>query len=138
VFAIDYCFTEPGGKEPLKATPGANGFDLVAVSVEKERDGLWTYDTGVAFAIPEGWVGLVFARSSIAKQGAALANSVGVIDTDYRGAVKLKFYAGRQPYAVGDRVGQIVFLPAPKVELVYTPDLPETQRGAGGFGSTGQ
>lgn len=122
---------------------GAAGFDLWATTMApatQTEDGrwLWTYGTGLAFEIPSGVVGVLTPRSSITKTGAQLGNSVGVIDSDFRGEVLLKFYTNVQspPYMPGNRVGQILFLPAFNVEFVATKELTTTQRGAGGFGST--
>lgn len=98
--------------------------------------------TGLAIAVPEGYAGLVFARSGMAcKQGLAPANKVGVIDADYRGQVQVALHNhGSQPQTVcdGDRVAQLLVVPvlAPSLEVVE--ELDETVRGAGGFGSTGK
>ena len=80
---------------------------------------------------------MVFPRSSISKTEASLANSVGVIDAGYRGPVKLRFYGDEKPYNVGDRIGQIIIIPYPQVEFEEVEDLTETERGQGGFGSSG-
>lgn len=130
---------------PLKATDGSNGFDLTAISKKLIYDGKGDllyieYDTGIGFEIPSGYVGLGFSRSSVSKMGLALCNGTGVIDTDYRGAVSFRFYETSKNvkhYMAGDRVGQIVFLPAPRFVLNETKDLNDTQRGSGGYGSSG-
>ena len=99
------------------------------------------YDTGIAVEIPPGYVGLVFPRSSVCKTGLSLANSVGVIDSDYRGSISLVFYKGAElieAYSYGDRIGQLVIVPIPEVEFVEAEELSETERGAGGYGSTGK
>jgi len=97
--------------------------------------------TGLAFAIPEGLVGLNFARSGMAsKRGLAPANKVGVIDSDYRGEVMVALHNhGDAPQTVehGDRIAQIVFVPYYTAEFELCDELSETLRGAGGFGSTG-
>ena len=97
--------------------------------------------TGLAFAIPEGLVGLNFARSGMAtKRGLAPANKVGVIDSDYRGEVMVALYnQGSTPQTVehGDRVAQILFVPYYTAEFELKDELSETLRGKGGFGSTG-
>ena len=122
---------------PAYATLGAAGMDLTAVTVE-ETDDVVTYGTGLAMEIPEGYVGLIFPRSSNYKYDCVLANSVGVIDSDYRGEIKFKFFKiGENVYKVGDRVGQIVIAPYPKIEFEEVERLGETSRGSGGFGSTG-
>ena len=97
--------------------------------------------TGLSMAIPEGLVGLNFARSGMAtKRGLAPANKVGVIDSDYRGEVMVALHNhGTEPQTVehGDRVAQMVFVPYYAAEFELKDDLSETLRGAGGFGSTG-
>ena len=131
---------------PKRAHASDAGFDLVAVNggwVEKEQ--MYVYGTGLAFEIPEGYVGLVFPRSSVAKKDLFLANSVGVIDSGYRGEVIVKFrMAGctrifeEYPfYKKGDRVAQMVIMKLPDVEMVEVDGLSESDRGEGGFGSTG-
>lgn len=97
--------------------------------------------TGLAIAIPEGFVGLNFARSGMAtKRGLAPANKVGVIDSDYRGEVMVALYnQGNIPQTVenGDRIAQIVFVPYYTADFILKDELSDTVRGAGGFGSTG-
>ena len=97
--------------------------------------------TGLAIAIPEGFVGLNFARSGMAtKRGLAPANKVGVIDSDYRGEVMVALYnQGSVPQTVeyGDRIAQMVFVPYYTAEFMLKDELSETLRGTGGFGSTG-
>jgi dUTP pyrophosphatase len=110
---------------------------------------------GIALEIPEGFVGLVFPRSSIRKTGLQLSNSVGVIDSGYRGELQATFnklFGGEgmydemkvnqmQPndyYKVGDRVAQIMIIPFPPIEFEQVTQLSETERGDGGFGSTGK
>ena len=97
--------------------------------------------TGLAIAIPEGFVGLNFARSGMAtKRGLAPANKVGVIDSDYRGEVMVALYnQGSTPQTVenGDRIAQIVFVPYYTADFILKDELSDTVRGAGGFGSTG-
>ncbi len=129
--------------EPKRATIGSAGFDMTASSCEwDERTACWDYGTGIAVEIPEGHVGLVFPRSSVYRTGAVLSNCVGVIDSDYRGEIRAKFYSvsGRRdcPYMVGDRIMQLVIAPLPDVELVEADELDMTERGTGGFGSTGR
>ena len=136
---------------PKYETVGAVGMDLTAVSKEYDEYGNICYDTGLAFEIPENHVGLIFPRSSLSKKDLMLTNSVGVIDSDYRGSVSFKFkptnafsfYTERvihietaDEYEVGDRIGQIIILPYPKVSFVEVDGLSETERGTGGFGST--
>ena len=97
--------------------------------------------TGIAIAIPEGLVGLNFARSGLAsKRGLAPANKVGVIDSDYRGEIMVALHNhGNEPQVIehGDRVAQMVFVPYYMADFVLVDELDDTVRGAGGFGSTG-
>ncbi len=130
----------PDATMPTQGTPGSAGYDMTAVSMER-KNGLIVYDTGIAIEIPAGYVGLVFQRSSVHKTGLSMANSVGVIDCDFRGSISFVFRVGYgvcSPFQVGDRIGQIVFVPVPAVELVEADELSETARGAGGYGSTGK
>ena len=97
--------------------------------------------TGLSVEIPEGYVGLIYARSGLAtKKGLAPANKVGVIDSDYRGEVKVALFnqSGKeQTVAAGERVAQLVIAPYLAVEYQQAEELSDTARGAGGFGSTG-
>ena len=136
---------------PRYAKPGDAGMDLTAVSRCFDECGCIVYGTGLAFEIPEGYVGLIFPRSSNAKKCLALTNSVGVIDSGYRGEVMFKFrplldfdmaetseyYNSHKIYEVGERVGQIIIVPYPHIEFVESDSLSETERGEGGFGHTG-
>lgn len=133
----------PDAKAPYQATPGSAGWDLTAVSVEpvKEDAFLCRYGTGLAVEIPQGHVGLVFPRSSVYKTGQLLTNCVGVIDSDYRGEITAVFagtHTGNNAYQPGDRIAQLVIMPIPAVKFVEVEELTETQRGAGGYGSTGK
>ena len=97
--------------------------------------------TGLAFAIPEGLVGLIFARSSLgAKRGLAPANKVGVIDSDYRGEVHVALHNHSlipQTVENGERIAQMLLVPYYTADFSETDELGETSRGEGGFGSTG-
>ena len=129
---------------PQYAKPGDAGMDLVAVSIDIEKYSKYndkiTYGTGLAFEIPEGYVGLLFPRSSIKDRDLVLTNSVGVIDSSYRGEVKVTFITYEfDPviYSVGDRIGQMIIMPYPKIEFEEADELSTTERGSGGFGHTG-
>ena len=129
----------PDAVIPKYAKPGDAGLDLTAVSETwNETNTMVTYDTGLSIEIPEGYVGLLFPRSSISKTTLALTNSVGVIDSGYRGPIMLKFnfYKEGMVYDVGDRVGQLIIMPYPQIELEEADELSSTERGEGGFGST--
>jgi dUTP pyrophosphatase len=132
---------------PTYAKPGDAGCDLVAVSYKVEIDEfgheLEVYGTGLAFEIPEGYAGLLFPRSSISKKSLSLSNSVGLLDSGFRGEVLFKFRSTKKAnekeniYKIGDRIGQIVIIPFPKIEYTEVEELSETARGLGGYGSTG-
>lgn len=98
--------------------------------------------TGLAMAIPQGFGGFIFARSGLAtKRGLAPANKVGVVDADYRGEVMVALYnqgSTEQTILKGERIAQMVFLPCPQATLELCDSLEETERGNGGFGSTGR
>ena len=128
---------------PTYSKEGDAGMDLTAVSKEITDDYV-SYKTGLSFEIPSGYVGLLFPRSSNSKKDLLLTNSVGVIDSGYRGEVELRFkpilngkLENIKTYEVGDRIGQIMIIPYPKIEFVETENLSQSQRGDGGFGSTG-
>lgn len=128
---------------PQYAKPGDAGMDLVATSKEKQKGGIAEYGTDLAVEIPEGYVGLIFPRSSVYKYELALTNCVGVIDSGYRGEIKFKFrntdWTGEdnRTYDVGDRIGQLIILPYPIIEPEWADELSDTVRGTGGWGSTG-
>ncbi|MBQ5995316.1 MAG: dUTP diphosphatase [Clostridia bacterium] len=130
---------------PSRATDGSAGADLYAACDEHITE-IGPHETvlvhtGLAFEIPDGYVGLVFARSSLGtKRGLAPANKVGVIDSDYRGEVMVSLHNHTditQKIENGERVAQLVIVPYLKAEYVETDSLGETDRGSGGFGSTG-
>ncbi len=130
---------------PTYGTEFAAGADLYALlddSVEIAPHETKKISTGVAFEIPEGLVGLVYARSSLGcKQGLAPANKVGVIDSDYRGEVMVFLHNHSNETKTiknGERIAQIVFTPYIKGEFELVDNLEESDRGANGFGSTGK
>ena len=131
----------PEAVVPQKAHASDAGFDLVAVRAEF-KEGCWVCGTGWALEIPEGYVGLVFPRSSIVRKDMSMANAVGVIDAGYRGEVTCRFrLTGNLEfprYGVGERVAQIVFMKLADVELQESEELSESERGEGGYGSTGR
>lgn len=121
---------------PTYAKEGDAGLDLIAIKFEEKNEHV-TYKTGLAIEIPQGYVGLLFPRSSIYKRSQMLTNSVGVIDSGYRGEIMMKFSRSTNQYWPGDRIGQIIILPYPKIQFEEVNQLSDTQRGGGGFGSTG-
>ena len=128
---------------PKYAKEGDAGMDLTAVSKSVDRRygeefDVITYGTGIAMEIPKGHVGLIYPRSSICKTGLLLSNHVGVIDSGYRGEITLVFRKIEYgEYEVGERIGQIIILPYPEIEFEEVSELSETERGDGGFGSSG-
>lgn len=128
---------------PSYSKPGDAGLDLVATSLEDGFDNI-TYGCGLAVEIPEGYVGLLFPRSSNCKKSLLLTNGVGLIDSGYRGEIKAVFrkprsyVEDRYKYAIGERFAQLVIMPYPKVEFEEVDELSETERGEGGYGSTGK
>lgn len=133
---------------PSYAKDGDAGMDLTAVSKVYDMDGNVVYGTGLAFEIPRGYVGLLFPRSSNAKKDLLLSNSVGVLDSGYRGEVMFKYrrveatfgFERDTPseYKVGDRIGQIIVLPYPYVRFEVVDELSSSDRGTGGYGSSGR
>ena len=162
---------------PSYAKDGDAGMDMVATSRWIDKYGNYCYGTGLAIEIPEGYVGLIFPRSSVSKTTMSLCNSIGVIDSGYRGEIIFKFkptlavgsydeddmgdtwhlkdscivIPGDNPYLhpnigfwdldvynIGDKIGQLIILPYPKIELLESEELSDTDRGEGGFGHTGK
>lgn len=126
---------------PQYAKPGDAGMDMTSTSLIKSEV-YYEYGTDIAVEIPEGYVGLLFPRSSISKTKQILANHVGVIDSGYRGEIKFRFkklaWDNGEVYNVGDRIGQLIIIPYPQVELVEVDELSSSDRGEGGYGSTGK
>jgi len=125
---------------PSYAKPGDAGLDFVATSINR-CDFYDEYGTGISMEIPEGYVGLIFPRSSITNKDLMLKNSVGVIDSSYRGEIKFRFQETRNTavlYEVGEKIGQMIILEYPHIELEESDELSETERGAGGYGHTGK
>lgn len=135
---------DKGADLPTKAHPGDAGYDLAVLGDQKfTSDAVRMVDTGVHVAIPDGYVGLVIERSSLHKHGFALVNSVGVIDSSYRGSIKLPLrwqpLSANRPGVIrdGERVAQLVVVPCLDWEPISVAELPGTERGDGGFGSSG-
>ena len=137
-----------GAKIPSYSKEGDAGLDFTAVEISKDNVGNITYHTGLAIEIPEGYVGLLFPRSSVSKKQQFLTNSVGVIDSGYRGEIMAKFKPvmgtydtildlfESNEYQVGDRIVQMIILPYPQIEFEEVEELSSSERGHGGFGST--
>jgi dUTP pyrophosphatase len=126
---------------PSYAKAGDAGLDITAIDLRDWHDQV-VYMTGIAIEIPEGHVGLLFPRSSIRKYQLELSNSVGVIDSGYRGEIQFAFNKTAGPasnkYKIGERIGQLVIIPYPIIEVVEAQELSDSERGDGGFGSTGK
>ena len=128
---------------PTYSKPGDAGMDITAISMKFEENYI-EYGTGLSFEVPEGYVMLIFPRSSISTKGMMLANCVGVLDSGYRGELKLRFNIVCQPgkllrqyYNPRDKIGQIMIIPYPIIEFTEVEELSDSVRGEGGFGSTG-
>ena len=133
----------PEAVKPKFAKLNDAGADLVATSVDFSRDRQVIYGTGLAVEIPEGMVGLVFPRSSVRDRDLVMSNSVGVIDSGYRGEIMVTFniknpWSDDDVYKVGDRIAQLVVIPVPLTKYVEVDELSETSRGTGGHGSSGK
>lgn len=141
----------PNAVIPTYAKDGDAGMDLTAVTKSYDRDGNIVYGTGLAFEIPKGYVGLVFPRSSISNLDITMSNCVGVIDSGYRGEVTAKFkpamlfnreqrpiILNNRIYNVGERIAQLIIIPYPQITFVEADELSKTERGAGGYGSSGK
>lgn len=133
-------------KPPFYATEGAAGMDLSA-AVEEDillpKGKMAVIPTGIAISLPNsGYVAYIYARSGLGiKHGICLSNGVGVIDSDYRGEIRVGLInLGPEDYVIkkGERIAQMVFAPVARANLIACDSLDETQRGAGGFGSTGR
>ena len=131
---------DPTAVTPSYSKDGDAGMDLTSTTIISNTIDQVTYGTGISLEIPKDYVGLVFPRSSIRKYDLELTNSVGVIDSGYRGEIQLTFNKvnGKTTiYNIGDRVGQILIIPYPKINFVESDELTITERGEGGFGSSG-
>lgn len=112
---------------------GAAAIDIYALPT---KDGYFDgYKTGIAVEIPEGYVGIIVPRSSTGIKGYTIKNTIGVIDSDYRGEIKLHLFV---PVTQKIRVAQMLIMPCPQFNIEFVESLSETDRGEGGFGSTGK
>jgi len=126
---------------PSYSKVGDAGMDLTITREIENTSFSVSYGFGIAMEIPQGYVGLVFPRSSVRNQDLMLSNCVGVIDSGYRGELQATFKKTNGldsiKYKVGDRGAQIIILPYPTIYMTEVPELSNTERGEGGFGSTG-
>lgn len=135
----------PNAVVPQYAKAGDAALDLTAVSKEvNDFTGQVIYDTGIAVEIPEGHFGMIAPRSSICKKKLRLSNSIGIIDSGYRGTIKAVFNSTgsyvplkTDIYEIGERICQLIILPYPKIEIQVVDELSDTDRDQGGFGSSG-
>lgn len=125
---------------PKYSRNGDAGLDLTAVSISETEKEI-CYGTGIIIEIPEGFAGLLLPRSSLSKYDLMLSNHVGLIDSNYRGEILLKFKKINKAinlYKVGDRIAQLLIIPYPNINIIETDNLSETSRGTDGFGSSGK
>jgi len=136
---------DPRAVAPVRAHSTDAGFDLTATRITTEINEcgqlILVYHTDIAFEIPEGYFGLLVPRSSISKKSLMLTNCVGTIDAGYRGEVMGKFRSTTDVipavYKEGERFAQLLILPVPDAEMIEADELSNTDRGEGGYGSTG-
>lgn len=135
---------DPAAKIPTYGSASAAGADLTAcmdAPVTIEPGETYLVHTGLAMELPEGYAGLIYARSGLAtKRGLAPANKVGVVDSDYRGEIMVALHNhGKEAQTIesGERIAQLVITPYIAAAFSEVDTLDETERGAGGFGSTG-
>jgi len=133
----------PNAVIPSYSKDGDAGLDLTIVDVKEEDIEGITYGFGLALEIPKGYVGLIFPRSSVKNYKLILSNCVGVIDSGYRGEIMATFkktmnFLDTKKYKIGDRGAQIIIIPYPKVRIVESEELTNTERNTGGFGHTGK
>jgi dUTP pyrophosphatase len=132
----------PEAVVPSYSKVGDAGMDLTITKEIENTSFSVSYGFGIAMEIPKGYVGLVFPRSSVRNQELILSNCVGVIDSGYRGELQATFKKTNgldsMKYKVGERGAQIIILPYPTIYMTEVPELSDTERGTGGFGSTGK
>ena len=132
----------PEAVVPSYSKVGDAGMDLTITKEIENTSFSVSYGFGIAMEIPQGYVGLVFPRSSVRNQELILSNCVGVIDSGYRGELQATFKKTQGldsiKYKVGERGAQIIILPYPTIYMTEVPELSDTERGTGGFGSTGK
>jgi len=127
---------------PSFAKDGDAGMDITATSVDWSKSNLYIeFGTSLAIEIPKGYVGLIFPRSSISKTNHFLKNSVGVIDSGYRGEIKIRMSVDEDKtrcYVPGNKIAQLIIIKLPFFEIEEVEELSDTDRGEGGFGSSGK
>ncbi|WP_173431807.1 dUTP diphosphatase [Sharpea azabuensis] len=129
---------------PIRAHKSDAGLDLTCTKITQELNEagqlILVYHTGLAVEIPEGFVGLLFQRSSVAKKSLTLTNAVGVIDSGYRGEILCKFRSTTDVvpaiYKPGERFAQLLIIPMPEIDIQEVVELASSDRGDGGYGSS--
>jgi len=142
IIPVRFMKLKPNAVTPSYSKDGDAGMDLTATDIIPNgfSSTVVQYGTGIAIEIPRGYVGLVFPRSSIRNYKLQLSNSVGIIDSGYRGEIILNFNVLEQDtpiYKAGDRIGQLVIIPFPTINLIEVQELSSSERNTGGFGHTG-
>jgi len=141
---IKVCKVDKGAVIPQYQVEGDAGLDLTAIDIFSNTDDQVVYKTGLSVEIPDGHVGFLFPRSSIRHTSLYLSNSVGVIDSNFRGEIEVTFnkqdieFDENVIYNIGDRIAQLVIVPIPTVKFVEVDKLSDSDRGSGGHGSTGK
>lgn len=142
---VNFVKSHPKAVTPTYAREGDAGLDLTAVSKEDLGNGLFRYGFGLKFEIPKGYAGFIYPRSSVYKKGQSLTNCVGVIDSGYRGEISAVFKEDssqdgllcKNSYEIGERVAQIIIQKVDYINLIPVQRLQDSERGTGGYGSTG-
>lgn len=131
---------DEGARVPTYGSKGAACFDIYATEVTRKGAGVWLYSTGLYFEIPEGYALMVYSRSGQGfKNQTRLSNCVGVIDSDYRGELKIQLIEDGANFEWSDlskAIAQGMIIPVEQSEFDETDSLSETERGSDGFGST--
>jgi len=127
---------------PSRAKQDDAGYDLTAISkneINQKEFGYIEYGFGLALEIEPGYVGLIFPRSSISRTDLILSNAVGVVDPGYRGEVtaRFKWVPRTKTYEIGDRIAQLIIIKTEELEIEVTDNLSDSDRGSGGYGSSG-
>lgn len=136
---IKFKALRPDAVLPTYGSEGAAGLDLYATGYKRLQSGLLIVSTSLAVELPPNTVGKVYLRSSLAKRGFTLANSVGIIDSDYRGEILLMLRGhNMEQLQVGERIGQVLIEEIEQHSVEFAEELSSTERGEGGFGSTGR
>lgn len=138
---INFKKTYTNSKSPTRGSTSAACYDLYVSDTKVLNPETVEYNTGVCLEIPDGYCGLLFPRSSISNYHQSFCNSVGVIDSDYRGEVKVRVYKNDDSfeyYKTGERCCQLMIIPVTPVEYTEVKELTESKRDKGGFGSSGK